>query len=88
MNNNNELLIEAKSLFKSYKTESHQVDVLLDLNLKVHKGEALCIMGSSGTGKTTLLHLLGTLDQPSSGYIFYKGKDIFDQTSDALAFFS
>ena len=87
MNNNNELLLEAKNLLKSYKTESQQVDVLLDLNLKVYKGEALCIMGSSGTGKTTLLHLLGTLDQPSSGYIFYKGKDIFDQTPDALAFF-
>ena len=87
MNNNNELLLEAKNLFKSYKTESHQVDVLIDFNLKIYKGEALCIIGSSGTGKTTLLHLMGTLDQPSSGNIFYKEKDIFDQTPEALALF-
>ncbi len=85
--NNNAFLLEAKNLFKNYKTESHKVDVLLDLNLKIHQGEALCIMGSSGTGKTTLLHILGTLDQPSNGYIFYKGKDIFDQTPEALALF-
>ena len=85
--NNTELLLEAKNLFKSYKTESHQIDVLLDFNLKIYKGEALCIMGSSGTGKTTLLHLLGTLDQPSSGNIFYREKDIFDQNPEALALF-
>ena len=85
--NNNELILETKNLFKSYKTESQQVDVLLDLNLKIYKGEAICIMGSSGTGKTTLLHLLGTLDRPSSGYIFYKEKNIFDQTPEALALF-
>ena len=85
--NHNMPILEAKNLFKSYKTESQQVDVLLDLNLQVYKGEALCIMGSSGTGKTTLLHLLGTLDRPSSGYIFYKEKNIFDQTPEALALF-
>ena len=85
--NNNEILIEAKQLFKNYKTESHQVDVLLGLNLKVYRGEAICIMGNSGTGKTTLLHLLGTLDQPSSGSIFYKEKNIFKQTPEALALF-
>ena len=82
-----ELLLETQNLCKSYKMGKNSVDVLLDLNLKIYKGEALCIMGSSGTGKTTLLHLLSSLDQPSSGHVFYKGQNIFKQTPNQLALF-
>lgn len=82
-----EILLEARNLCKSYKMGKNSVDVLLNLNLKIYKAEALCIMGSSGTGKSTLLHLLGSLDQPSSGYVFYRGQNIFDKTPDQLALF-
>ena len=82
---NENILLEAKNLVKSYQTG--QVEVLRGIDLKIYKGEALCVMGSSGTGKSTLLHLLGSLDRPSSGQVFYKGQDIFNQTADQLATF-
>ena len=80
-------LLETKNLFKSYTMGRNQVEVLRGLNLKVHAGDAICIMGQSGTGKSTLLHLLGTLDQPSKGSVFYKGQDVFDRSLDDLASF-
>lgn len=80
-------LLEAKDLFKSYEMGESQVNVLCGLNLQIYDGEALCIMGSSGTGKSTLLHLLGTLDQPTKGHIFYKGKDLSNRSPEELAHF-
>jgi lipoprotein-releasing system ATP-binding protein len=71
-----EPLIHAINLSKSYG-DGRRVDVLTDLDFRVEAGEAVAIVGKSGVGKSTLLHLLGTLDQPSTGQVLFDGVDLF-----------
>ena len=52
------------------------VNVLKNISLVVHSGEAICITGGSGVGKSTFLHIIGTLDRPSSGRVFYRERDL------------
>ena len=65
-------LIRARGLGKRYG-EQKPVEVLHDLDLDVAAGEAVVIVGQSGVGKSTLLHLLGALDTPSSGEVWFDG---------------
>jgi lipoprotein-releasing system ATP-binding protein len=83
----NETLIEVQQLFKTFGNGAKRVDVLKGIDLLVPKGETVAIIGASGVGKTTFLHVLGTLDRPSSGKVFYEGQDIFTLGERALAFF-
>lgn len=53
------------------------MEVLKGIDLLFFEGERAAIVGASGVGKTTLLHILGTLDRPSSGKVFYEGRDVF-----------
>jgi len=69
-------LIEAVDLCRSYGDGKH-VDVLTHLNLRVAAGESVAVIGKSGVGKSTLLHVLGTLDQPTSGSVRFDGVDVF-----------
>jgi lipoprotein-releasing system ATP-binding protein len=69
--------LEVKDLDKWYLTSEHRVEVLRGLNLKVFKKDALAVIGSSGVGKSTLLHILGALDRPTRGEVLFEGKDIF-----------
>jgi lipoprotein-releasing system ATP-binding protein len=62
------IVLQATSIYKTFKNPS-EVKVLEDVSITVKKGKAVCIMGSSGEGKSTLLHILGTLDQADSGSI-------------------
>ncbi len=71
-----EPLINATGLSKSYG-DGRRIDVLVDLDLQVAAGEAVAIVGQSGVGKSTLLHVLGTLDQPTGGHVLFDGVDIF-----------
>lgn len=68
------LLIEARNLTKTFN-DNHKVDVLKNLNFSISPGEMIAIVGASGTGKSTLMHILGTLDRPTSGKLFFKGQD-------------
>ena len=70
-------LIRAFDLCKSYYEGLTELAVLKGVNLEVQTGEILAIIGASGVGKSTLLHLLGGLDRPTRGEIFYEGQDIF-----------
>jgi lipoprotein-releasing system ATP-binding protein len=65
-------MITAKQLKKSFG----QVHVLKGLDFNVEKGEIVIVVGASGAGKTTLLQILGTLDRPDSGQLFFDGVDI------------
>ncbi len=65
-------MIRVEHLKKSYGT----THVLRDLNAEIHKGEAISIIGPSGTGKSTFLRCLNLLDQPTGGSIFIDGEDI------------
>ena len=74
-NEMNDIILEAKDLCKHYRTGSEQIEVLSDINLSIQSGEFLTITGASGVGKSTLLYILGLLDEPTKGKIFFKGKD-------------
>ena len=80
-------LVQAAGLSKSYRTAAGTLDVLRDVSLDVRAGEIVAIVGESGTGKSTLLHLLGALDRPTTGTVRYDGADIFAKDDEALADF-
>lgn len=71
-----EKLIRIDNLHKSFYDGDAELKVLKGVNLDVHKSEILTIMGASGVGKSTLLHIIGTLDRPTDGSIFYEDQDI------------
>lgn len=83
--NDQDIIIEAKGITKSYPMGNSRLEVLRGIDLKIHKGEALCIVGSSGAGKSTLLHILGTLDQATLGKVLYKSTDITRKSDAELA---
>jgi lipoprotein-releasing system ATP-binding protein len=70
-------LIVASQVLKGYRTPAGYVSVLQGLDLAVARGEMLAIIGASGVGKSTLLHVLGTLDRPESGTVAIGGEDVF-----------
>jgi lipoprotein-releasing system ATP-binding protein len=69
-------LIAASRIGKAYRTAAGEVSVLRDLDLEVPEGEMLAITGASGVGKSTLLHVLGTLDRPDAGTLAFDGEDV------------
>ncbi len=71
-----EIVLKAESLSKIYRQGNLEVPVLDEINLQVHKGEQLAVVGSSGTGKSTLLHLLAGLDDPTGGAVYLNGKNL------------
>ncbi len=81
-------LICADSIVKSYpQGDGGELQILRGLSLDVHEGEALCILGSSGAGKSTFLQILGTLDRPQSGHLLFHGRDLLRMSDDELALF-
>jgi lipoprotein-releasing system ATP-binding protein len=80
-------LIQVQQLYKSFGNGAKQVDVLKGIDLTFNQGERAAIVGVSGVGKTTLLHILGTLDRPTTGKVLYRGKDIFTLNERELALF-
>ncbi|MGB7573703.1 MAG: ABC transporter ATP-binding protein [Thermodesulfobacteriota bacterium] len=80
-------LIQVQKLFKSYGNGTKRVEVLKGVDLTFSQSEKVAIVGASGVGKTTLLHVLGTLDRPTSGKILYEGKDIYTLNAKSLALF-
>lgn len=71
-----EVSIRAQGLVKTFHKGKHGIEVLKGLDLKVEKGKGAAIIGASGTGKSTLLHLLGGLEKPDSGSIYYGDRNI------------
>jgi putative ABC transport system ATP-binding protein len=70
------VILEAHDLVKRYSLGDGSVDALRGVSLSVAKGEFVAIMGSSGSGKSTMLHLLGGLDRPSEGTVLIDGINI------------
>ena len=71
-----EPVIECRQLCRVYSQGPAQVEVLKGVDLMVMRGERVAIVGASGTGKSTLLHLLGGLDQPSQGEVWVDGVNL------------
>lgn len=80
-------MIKAEGIKKSFKTEAGRIDVLKGIDLEVKAGEMIAIVGASGVGKSTLLHILGTIDRPTDGRLFYEGEDVFGMDEQTLASF-
>src|SRR5881628_2334722 len=80
-------LVQAVQLEKRYVDGPVVVHVLAGLDLEVEAGERLAIVGESGVGKSTLLHLLGALDQPTGGRVLFDGVDVFTRSEAELALF-
>jgi lipoprotein-releasing system ATP-binding protein len=72
-----EHFLSVQGLCKSYNNSGTRIDILKQVNLDLNAGETLAIIGASGIGKSTLLHLLGVLDRPDSGTYLFQGEDIF-----------
>lgn len=70
-------LITATGLCKSFNTSGGRIDIIKDLNFDLDAGETVAVVGASGIGKSTLLHILGTLDRPDSGTLLFQGEDVF-----------
>ena len=82
-----EILLEAKGVTKSYTLGKRSVEVLQGIDLSVARGEFLALRGASGAGKSTLLHLLGGLDAPNAGQIWFGGQDLAALSEGELARF-
>jgi lipoprotein-releasing system ATP-binding protein len=84
---NDKNLIEVQNLKKSFTTDAGELRVLKGIDLSIKEGEMVGIVGASGVGKSTLLHILGALDRPTSGKLLYNGTDIFSLNENSLALF-
>ncbi len=80
-------LIEAIGLDKNFYDGDREIRVLQGLSIAVAPGEEIAIVGQSGTGKSTLLHILGSLERPSGGSVMFEGQDLFAFDERALADF-
>ncbi|MBW2568702.1 MAG: ABC transporter ATP-binding protein [Deltaproteobacteria bacterium] len=69
-------LIVVRKLSKGFDNSGARIEILKNINLDLNAGETMAIVGASGIGKSTLLHILGTLDRPDSGTFIFQGKDV------------
>ena len=77
-------MVQADNLVKIYKTKDVEVVALQGLDLTVENGEFMAIIGSSGSGKSTFLNMLGGLDRPSAGKLFVNGQNLFTMSENEL----
>jgi lipoprotein-releasing system ATP-binding protein len=80
-------MISLADVRKSFATAAGELQVLKGIDAFVERGEMAAIVGASGVGKSTLLHIMGTLDRPTSGTVTYEGTDVFSLGEKALTAF-
>jgi len=80
-------LVDVQGIEKSFSTPAGDLKILKGVDLSIDEGEVVGIVGASGVGKSTFLHILGTLDRPTSGKIFYEGREVFSMDDASLAAF-
>lgn len=81
----NDAIIKTENLIKTYSTGKVKTEALRGVDLEVPKGSFSCIVGPSGHGKSTLMHLIGGLDRPTEGGVFIDGEDISRLPNSRLA---
>ncbi len=81
------LHIHAVGISKIFNNGPQRVELFRDLELTVARGEMIAVVGASGVGKSTLLHILGTLDRPTAGKVLFGGNDVFLWSDTKLAEF-
>ena len=80
-------LMRIEHLTKVYGSGENAVHAVDDVSFSVEKGDFLAIIGPSGSGTSTLLHILGGVDRPTSGKVYVDGQDVYAQDEEALAIF-
>ena len=80
-------LLEVRDLSKTYELEGRPLEVLKGISLTLDAGEMVALVGKSGSGKSTFLHIVGTLDAPTSGHVRFDGADLFVRSEAELARF-
>ena len=78
-------VIETKSLCKDYHLQGGVVHAVIDADLKIDAGEFVAVMGTSGSGKSTFLHVIGCLDRPSAGEYLFEGQPANSFSADQRA---
>jgi lipoprotein-releasing system ATP-binding protein len=71
------LLISGQKICKTFCSNGTFIEVLKGIDININIGETIAVVGASGIGKSTLLHILGTLDRPDKGSLFFKERDVF-----------
>ena len=80
-------LLVAEGVEKEYRSKAEPLRVLKGVNLTVHEAELIAVVGASGVGKSTLLHVLGALDRPTAGSVWFRGQDLFARSEAELTRF-
>ncbi|MBU0550275.1 ABC transporter ATP-binding protein [Myxococcota bacterium] len=80
-------LLQVRGLKKSFEHQGRRIEVLRGLDLDIAVGERIAVLGTSGAGKSTLLNVLGTLDLPTEGQIWFEGRDLLTLSAKQLAAF-
>jgi len=80
-----EIILQAKNIDKSFSNGKTKLSVLKNFSLDVEVGQIITIMGQSGSGKTTALNILGTLDQADAGELSINGKQVHDMNETELS---
>ena len=79
-------LIKVKNVVKTYQLGEESFNALNGVSFSIKKGEFVAIMGTSGSGKSTCMNMLGSLDRPTSGKYYLEGVDVFSLNSDELSY--
>jgi lipoprotein-releasing system ATP-binding protein len=87
MNNSQSNFLSVRNIHKSYPSGNGELEILRGVNMDINGGEALAILGSSGAGKSTLLQIMGTLDRPTQGEVFFEGRDLLALNDEELSRF-
>ena len=80
-------LFVAQNVHKSYNHSGARIEILKGINFGISLGETVAVVGASGIGKSTLLHILGTLDRPDQGELIFCGEDVLKYNDEKLARF-
>ncbi len=79
--------LEIRNVFKSYFLHGKRIDVLRGISMDIEMGELVSLVGASGSGKSTFLHVVGMLDAPAAGEIRFQGVSLFEMDDSAVADF-
>lgn len=81
------VILEVNDLKKYYKAGESVVKAVDGINLEVSKGDFMAIVGKSGSGKSTFLHMIGGLEKPTSGTVLYSGHELFKKNQEQITIF-
>ncbi len=87
MNEREPVRVEFRDVSRVFHKGRDEIAVLKNMNLVIEPGDVVSVVGASGVGKSTFLHILGTLDRPTSGSVLFNGEDVFARDHKRLARF-